>query len=66
MNSESLFLLQDQVSVQSPWDSCQIEPLGAHPRLAYRSRKTKLPELRFRALLTEGAREVRFERAAVD
>ncbi len=32
----------------------------------YQFRNTKLPEVSFRALLTEGAQEVRFERVAVN
>jgi hypothetical protein len=34
---------------------------GGRPELWYRSQNTKGPELRFRALLTDRAREVRFE-----
>ena len=42
--------------------SGMIEGLGPSPRPWYRSLTTKLPELRFHALLSDGAREVRFER----
>jgi hypothetical protein len=42
--------------------SGMIEGLGPSPGLWYRSLTTKLPELRFHALLSDGAREVRFER----
>jgi GYD domain len=41
-----------------------IERLGPSPGAWYRSLTTKLPELRFHALLSDGAREVRFERVA--
>jgi hypothetical protein len=43
-----------------------IERLGPSPGAWYRSQNIKLPELRFHALLTEGTREVRFERVAAD
>jgi hypothetical protein len=44
--------------------SGMIEGLGPSPGLWYRSQNTKSPELRFCALLSDGTREVRFERVA--
>ena len=44
--------------------SGMIEGLGPSPGPWYRSLTTKLPELRFHALLSDGTREVRFERVA--
>ena len=39
-----------------------IERLGPSPGAWYRSQNTKPPELRYYALLSDGTREVRFER----
>ena len=44
--------------------SGMIEGLGPSPGPSYRSQNTKPPELRYYALLSDGAREVRFERVA--
>ena len=50
----------------SSWGCATLTPAGSVAAApTRRSQSAKHPELRFRALLADGAREVRFERAVV-